>query len=120
MRAFLLSLLLSLAPLPGLPWIPPGSEVRLVSPDLRTVYASYLVSEDRRLIARAKGVSVPIARDILLFIQTGGKPYIYSGLSAPRGDVWLNIEGGQISLNELLTRTYRLSLPDGKVLPEER
>ena len=44
-----LLVLLSLGPLPDLPSIPSGSEIRIISPDLRTVYKVWKV-EDRKML----------------------------------------------------------------------
>jgi len=117
--SWLLGLTLALAPLPQLPWIPPGSELRLASPDYRKVYAVYQVQQ-RRLVAPAKPMPVAAATELRVIIRTPDRIHMYNGLSASKGDVWLQVSGDKISLNELLTRTYRLELPGGKVLPEVR
>lgn len=119
MLGWILGLSLALAPLPQLPWIPHGSELRLTSPDYRTVYAVYQVRQ-RRLVAPSKPIPVAVSKALRLIIRTPDRIHVYNGLSASRGDVWLQVREHKLSLNELLTRTYRLELPGGRVLPEVR
>lgn len=119
MRGLLLAFILALSPLPNLPWIPSGSEIRVVSPDLLTVYVVWQVDE-RKMVLKSKQ-AVPTGQNVRVLIRAGDdlKPP-YNGVIAAGGDVWLQIEGERVSLNELLTRTYRLTLPNGRVIPEGR
>ena len=98
--------------------LPSGSELKLVSPDLRTIYVSYKV-EERRLVASAPRLPLGNVRDIRLWLQVGGKVSTFPG-TVVGSDVRLQLDNEPISLNELLTKVYRLTLPDGKFLPEVR
>ncbi|GEM88307.1 hypothetical protein [Meiothermus granaticius] len=119
MRGLFLALALALTPLPNLPWIPSGSEIRIVSADLLTVYVVWQVN-DRDMILQSK-VPAPVGREVRVLFKVGdGYRPPYNGTTTLRGDVSLQIEGERVSLNELLTRTYRLNLPNGRVLPEVR
>ncbi|WP_337867770.1 hypothetical protein [Meiothermus sp.] len=119
MRSLILAFVLALAPLPNLPFIPSGSEIRVVSPDLLTVYVVWHVDE-RNMVLQSK-LPAPANREVrVLFRVDGGYRAPYNGITTPRGDIALMIQGERVSLNELLTRTYRLNLPNGRVLPEVR
>jgi len=119
MRSLLLAFVLALAPLPNLPSIPSGSEIRVVSPDLLTVYVVWQV-EARNMVLQSM-LPAPANREVrVLFRVDGGYRPPYNGITTPMGDIALNIQGERVSLNELLTRTYRLNLPNGRVLPEVR
>jgi len=91
----------------------------VVSPDLLTVYVVWQV-DDRKMVLKSKQ-AVPANQNVRVLIRAGEdlKPP-YNGVTGAGGDVWLQIEGERVSLNELLTRTYRLTLPNGRVLPEGR
>lgn len=119
MPSLLLAFALALAPLPNLPFIPPGSEIRVVSPDLLTVYVVWQV-EERNLVLQSK-LPTPANREVRVLFRVGGsyRPP-YNGITTPKGDIALLVQGERVSLNELLTRTYRLNLPNGRVLPEVR
>ncbi len=119
MHGLLLALALALAPLPNLPYIPHDSEIRVVSADLLTVYVVWQV-EGRNLVLQSK-LPAPANREVrVLFRVEGHYRPPYNGITTPRGDVTLLIQGERVSLNELLTSTYRLNLPNGRVLPEVR
>jgi hypothetical protein len=89
----------------------------LVSPDLRTVYGVWKV-EDHRLVAEASALPAPVGRRVRLLFQVGGQIYVYSGVVAPGGDVWVTIQGQQVSLILLLTQGYHLQLRRNRILPE--
>ncbi|MCS7057814.1 MAG: hypothetical protein NZ849_06555 [Meiothermus sp.] len=119
MRSLVLAFVLALSPLPNLPQIPHGSEIRVVSPDLLTVYVVWQV-EQRNLVLQSK-LAAPANREVrVLFRVDGGYRPPYNGITTPSGDVVLLVQGERISLGELLSRTYRLNLPNGRVLPEVR
>ena len=107
---------MALAPLPNLPAVPSGREIRVVSTDLLSIYAVWqvegedLVSKSFKTIGQNKSVKV------LFKIGKQLKPP-YQGVTGKNGDVWLQIGDERVSLNELLIRTYHLNLPGGKVLP---
>ncbi len=114
-----LLVLLSLGPLPDLPSIPSGSEIRIISPDLRTVYKVWKV-EDRKMLEQGTPLPLGINKEIRLHIQAGGRVYWFGGRTVPGGDILLTLADEQVSLNELLTRVYRLALKSGRVLPENK
>lgn len=119
MRGLLLAFVLALAPLPNLPSIPSGSEIRVVSPDLLKVYVVWQV-EGRNLVLQSQ-LPTPANREVrVLFRVDGGYRPPYNGITTPKGDVALLVQGERVSLSELLTLTYRLNLPNGRVLPEVR
>jgi hypothetical protein len=119
MQNLLIAFLLALSPLPGLPQLPMGSEIRVVSPDLLTVYVVWQV-DDRRLSLQSR-LAAPANREVRVLFQVAGAYRTpYNGVTTAKGDVMLLIGGDRVSLNELLTRTYRLGLPSGQVLPEVR
>lgn len=115
----MLAFVLALAPLPNLPFIPSGSEIRVVSSDLLTVYVVWLVDASNMVLQSR--LPAPANREVrVLFRVDGVYRAPYNGISTPGGDVAVLIQGERVSLNELLTRTYRLNLPNGRVLPEVR
>jgi hypothetical protein len=119
MLSLTLAFVLALAPLPNLPFIPSGSEIRVVSPDLLTVFVVWQV-DVRNMVLQSR-LPAPAHREVrVLFRVDGSFRAPYNGITTPRGDVLLLIQGERVSLNELLTRTYRLNLPNGRVLPEVR
>lgn len=116
--SWILSIALALSPLDGIPYMPPGSEIRVVSPNYLTVYAIWRVDE-RRLVAQPGSLPTPENTDVRILFTVGGKTYPpYNGASGPRGDIRLKVGNDEVSMVELLTRTYRLNLPGGKLLPE--
>ena len=118
MVAWILSIALALSPLPGIDYMPPGSEIRVVSTNYLTVYAVWRVDE-RRLVAQPNSLPTPDNTDVRILFTVGGKTYPpYNGTSGPRGDIRLKVGNDDVSMVELLTRTYRLNLPGGKLLPE--
>lgn len=119
MRSFILAFVLALAPLPNLPWIPGGSEIRVISADASAIYVVWRV-DDRQMVLQSK-VTAPPSREVrVLFRVDGTYRPPYNGVTTAKGDVELVVDGDRVSLNELLTRTYRLNLPNGRVLPEVR
>ena len=63
MSAWILAVWLLLSPLPGVSALPNGSELKLVSADLRTIYVSYKV-EDRKLVASAPRLPLGGVREV--------------------------------------------------------
>lgn len=116
--SWILALMLLLSPLPGVSTLPNGSELKLVSPDLRTIYVSYRI-EDRKLVASAPRLPLGGVREVRLWLQVAGKVFTFPGTVAGT-DVRLQLDNEPVSLNELLIKVYRLTLPDGKFLPEVR
>lgn len=96
--------------------MPTGSELKLVSPDLRTIYVAYRI-ENNRLISTAPALSLAGVREVRLWVGVGGRVFTFPG-TLSNNDVRLQIENESLSLNELLTKVYRLSLPEGRFLPE--
>lgn len=90
-----------------------------MSPDLLTVFVVWQV-EARNLILQSK-LPAPANREVRVLFRVDGvyRPP-YNGITTPSGDIALLVQGERVSLSELLTRTYRLNLPNGRVLPEVR
>ncbi len=118
MSSFILAFVLALTPLPNLPFIPTGSEIRVISWDASAIYVVWKVDE-RQMVLQSKLVVSP-SRDVRVLFRVNGGNQLYNGITTLKGDVELLVDGDRVSLNELLTRTYRLNLPNGRVLPEVR
>ncbi len=111
--AFLLLLALAWAAPPPIlgPALPGGSELRLVSPDLKTVYGAWKV-EGPRLLPLAQPLPPrPGERVQLLLAIPGQPPRVFWGVAAP-GDILLEAEKERISLFRLLREVYRLQTPE--------
>lgn len=91
---------LALAALPPLlgQALPPGTELRLLSPDLKTLFAAWRLEGNRLLL------SVP-----------GKKPQVLPGVAA-EGDVLLLLGKERVSLVRLLQEAYGVALP-GRLWP---
>jgi hypothetical protein len=108
-----LPLSLALAALPPLlgPALPPGTELRLLSQDLRTLHGAWRV-EGKTL----KPLSPPLPPrpgqevQLLLFLP-GERPRAFPAL-ADRGDVLLLLEKERVSLLKLLKEVYGLTPPE--------
>ena len=108
MVGLLLTTVLALAPLPGLPALPDGTEVRIVSPDLRTVYLFWQI-EQGALQLKARPIRPPENASIRLIVKTDRGLHIYEG--RVRGDdVYLLLEQGIVSLRETFIQVYRLRI----------
>ncbi|SDE76093.1 hypothetical protein SAMN04488243_10948 [Thermus arciformis] len=116
MRRFLslaLLLALALAALPPLlgPSLPPGTELRLLSPDLKTLYGAWRV-EGKRLLALSPPVAPKAGQEVQLLVALPGeKPRAFPGV-AERGDVLLPWEKERLSLLRLLKEVYGLNPPE--------
>ncbi|HGY09806.1 MAG TPA: hypothetical protein ENK37_07130 [Oceanithermus profundus] len=106
MIGLLLATLLTLAPLPGLPALPDGTEVRLVSPDLRTVYLYWRV-ERSVLRLKARPIRPPERAALRLLIKTGRSLHMYE--ARVRGDqIFVLLDDGYVNLRETFGRVYHL------------
>ena len=105
----ILSALLLTAPLPGLPALPDGAEIRIVSANLRTVYLSWRV-ERGFLRLKAKPLAIPEGRRIRLIIRAGRALHAYEGRYL-NGDVLIDVPGGYISVRQTFSKIYHLRWP---------
>jgi len=111
--AWLLLLGAALAALPPLlgPALPPGTELRLLSQDLRTLHGAWRV-EGRRLLPLSSPVPPKPGQEVqLLLVLPGEKPRAFPGV-AERGDVLLLAERERVSLLRLLKEVYGLTPPE--------
>ena len=106
MIGLLLTAVLGLAPLPGLPALPDGSEVRIVSPNLRTVYLFWRI-ERGELRLKARPIAPPENASVRLIVKAGRSLHIYEG-RVRSGDVYLLLDQGVVSLREILVQVYHL------------
>lgn len=109
--ALALFLSLALAALPPLlgPALPPGTELRLLSPDLKTLHGAWRV-EGKTLLPLSPPLPPRAGSEVRLLVAIPGeKPKTFSGV-AERGDVLLEKE--RISLQKLLKEVYGLTLPE--------
>jgi hypothetical protein len=114
-RLLLLPLLLAtaLAALPPLlgPALPSGAELRLLSPDLKTLFGAWRV-EGRRLLPLSPPLAPRAGQEVqLLLVLPGEKPRAFPGV-AERGDVLLPWEKERVSLLRLLKEVYGLAPPE--------
>jgi len=106
MVGLLLTAVLALAPLPGLPALPDGTEVRIVSPNLRTVYLFWRI-EQGALRLKARPIRPPENASVRLIVKTRRSLHIYEG--RVRGDdIFLLLDTGIVSLRETFVRVYHL------------
>ncbi|MDW8016972.1 hypothetical protein [Thermus sp.] len=111
--ALLLLLGVALASPPALlgPALPPGTELRLLSQDLRTLHGAWRV-EGRRLLALSSPVPPRVGQEVqLLLVLPGEKPRPFPGV-ADRGDVLLLLEKERVSLLRILKEAYGLTPPE--------
>ena len=106
MIGLILSALLVVSPLPGLPSIPNGAEVRIVSPDLRTVYLLWRV-DGGELRLQARPLAIPSGSRVRLLIRSGRQLHVYEGRYLD-DDIYLEASGGYISVREVFTKVYNL------------
>ncbi|AEB10889.1 hypothetical protein [Marinithermus hydrothermalis] len=116
MPAFWLSLILILVPLPGLPELPQGTEIRVVSPNLRTIYRVWEV-RGPRLVLRARPLPLPEGHPVRLIIRVGRRVQVYEGVTTA-DDLWIFVERNQVSFREVLRKIYGLELPEERDEPE--
>ena len=106
MLGLILSTLLLMAPLPGLPSMPSGAEVRVVSPDLRTVYFLWRVNGNT-LQLQARPLTIPPGSRVRLLIRSGRQLHAYEGRYL-EGDIFIEASGGYISVKQAFAKVYRL------------
>jgi len=106
MIGLLLTAVLALAPLPGLPALPDGTEVRVVAPDLRTVYLFWRI-EQGELRLKARPILPPENASVRLIVKTGRSLHVYEG-RVRSGDIYLLLDQGLVSLRETFIRVYHL------------
>ncbi len=89
---------------------PPGTEVRLLSPDLKTLYAAWRVQE-----GRLSPLSPPLApkagQEVRLLVSEPGKKLITLEAVADKGDVWIILGKERVSFLKLL-KELGLSPPE--------
>jgi len=110
MVGYILSALLAMMPLPGLTNLPNGAEVRVVSPDLRTVYLFWRV-EKGTLKLQAEPLEIPDGSRVRLLIRVGRKLHAYEGRYL-EGDIYVEAEDGYISVKQTFADVYHVSWPD--------
>lgn len=104
------TVLAALPPLLG-PSLPPGTELRLLSQDLRTLHGAWRV-EGKRLLSLSPPVPPRPGQEVqLLLVLPGEKPRTLPGV-ADRGDVLLFQEKERVSLLRLLKEVYGLTPPE--------
>ncbi|MGC8904837.1 hypothetical protein [Thermus sp.] len=102
--------LAALPPLLG-PTLPPGTELRLLSADLRTLHGAWRV-EGRRLLPLSPPLAPKAGQEVqLLLVLPGERPRAFPGM-AERGDVFLPWEKERVSLLRLLKEVYGLAPPE--------
>ncbi len=105
---FWIGLALLLVPLPGLPTLPTGAEIRVVSPNLRAVYMLWRV-EERTLWPLHKPRLLPPGRPVRVLIRVGRRIYVFEGRT-DREDVVLFVRERRVSLKRLFKEVYRLKI----------
>jgi len=108
MLPWVLVLSLLVVPLPDLPSLPSGSEIRVASTDMRVVYLALRVEGDR-LVAVGEPKSPPAGEQVAVVVRYRRKVFYYPGQVAP-GDVVLFLPQGRASLRRILLEVYRLKL----------
>lgn len=112
MRILWLSLFLVLAPLPGLPKLPNGSELRVVSANLRTIYRVWEV-KDGQLVYLAPPLKLPEGRVVRLLVRVDRNLRIFDGITSS-GRILLSPNPGgtkQVNLRQVITEAYGLKWP---------
>ncbi len=109
MLGYILSALLVMAPLPGLPAIPDGAEVRIVSADLRTVFLFWRV-ERGELRLQSRPFPIPRGGRVRLIIRTGRQLHAYEGRYL-NGDIYIEVSGGYLSVKRVFAKVYHLRWP---------
>ena len=108
---------LALAALPPLlgQALPPGTELRLLSPDLKTLFAAWRL-EGNRLLPLSQPLAPRPGTEVRLLLSVPGKkPQVLPGVAA-EGDVLLLLGKERVSLVRLLQEAYGVALP-GRLWP---
>ncbi len=106
MAGLLLTVLLALAPLPGLPSLPDGTEVRVVSPNLRTVYLFWRI-EQGALQLKARPIRPSENTSIRLIVKTKNSLHVYEG-RVRAGEIYLLLDDNIVNLREVFDKVYHL------------
>lgn len=89
--------------------LPPGTELRLLSPDLKTLFAAWRLENSRLLPLSPPLAPRPETEVRLLLSVPGKKPQVLPGVAA-EGDVLLLLEKERVSLVRLLQEAYGVAL----------
>jgi len=108
MPAWILTLALLALPLPGVPALGPGAEIRVTTPDLRVVYLAIRVTE-QGIVARPARPLVP-GQPVAVVVRVGRRVEVFPG-RAGEGDVVLFLPQGRASLLRTLREVYGLRWP---------
>jgi len=117
MLGYILSALLVMAPLPGLPAIPDGAEVRIVSADMRTVYLLWRVTHGE-LELQSQPLPIPEGTRVRLIIRSGRQLHAYSGRYLD-GDIYVEVADGYVSVKQAFSKVYRIQLPSAEPFVQE-
>lgn len=80
---------------------PPGTEIRLLSPDLKTLYAAWRI-QDGRLLPLSPPLPPRAGQEVRLLVsEPGKKPVTLEGV-ADKGDIWIRLEKDRVSFLKLL------------------
>lgn len=110
MAGLMLSVLLALAPLPGLPALPDGTEIRVVSPNLRTIYLYWRVDHGV-LDLRADPLDPPEGAAVRILVRTGRELHAYEG-RVWEDDIYVLLDDGYVSLRDTFREVYQLRESD--------
>ncbi|WP_456410756.1 hypothetical protein [Oceanithermus sp.] len=110
MAGLMLSVLLTLAPLPGLPALPDGAEIRVVSPNLRTIYLYWRVDHGV-LDLRADPLDPPEGAAVRILVRTGRELHAYEG-RVWEDDIYVLLDDGYVSLRDTFREVYQLRESD--------
>jgi len=106
MLPWFLSLALLAVPLPGVPRLGAGSEIRVTTPNLRVVYLALRVTEEGLSVIRPPRAFVP-GQPVAVVVRVGRRVFVFPG-RAERGDVVLFLPQGRASLKRILAEVYHL------------
>jgi len=96
-------------PFPGVPSLPPGSEIRVTSPDLRVVYLVIRVEKGGLVLERA-GELVP-GQEVAVVVRVGKEVRAFPG-QVVGDEIVLLLPEGRASLRLSLEKVYGLSWPE--------
>ncbi len=105
----MLTLALLALPLPGIPTLGPGAELRVTTPDLRIVFLAARVTE-QGIVARAARPLAP-GQPVAVVVRVGRRVEVFPG-RAGEGDVVLFLPQGRASFLRTLKEVYGLSWPE--------